>query len=96
MRKNNTQEIKGVIREYIEALGHQRKLKEVNIISSWEEVMGKMIARHTTKIYIRKKVLYVYLDSPVLRNELLMRREQMQAHLNDYAGSEVVEKIILK
>ncbi len=96
MRKSNTQPIKGVIREYIEALGHQRKLKEVNIISSWEKLMGKMVANHTKNIFIKNKVLFVYLDSAVMRNELLMMREQIRTQLNNHAGSEVVEKIMFK
>jgi predicted nucleic acid-binding Zn ribbon protein len=96
MRKRTTQPIKGVIQEYIEALGHQRKLKEVNIISSWEKLMGKMIARHTKNIYIKNKVLIVYLDSAVMRNELLMMREQIRTQINSHAGSEIVEKIIFR
>ena len=96
MRKSNTQPIKSVIREYIEALGHNRKFKEVNIVSSWEKLMGKVIANHTKNIYIRNKVLFVSLDSAVMRNELLMMREDIMKHLNDHAGSIVVEKIIFR
>jgi predicted nucleic acid-binding Zn ribbon protein len=96
MRKSKSQPIKGVIREYIEALGHQRKLREVNIVASWEKLMGKPIANRTKNIYIKNKVLYVYLDSAVMRNELLMMREEIRKHLNNHAGEEIVEKVILR
>lgn len=96
MRKNNTQPIKSVIREYIDALGHRRKLREVNIISSWEKIMGKAIAKHTKSVYINRKVLFVKLDSPVLRNELLMRKESIIDHLNHHAGEKIIEKVILQ
>ena len=90
------QPLKGIIREYIEALGHNRKFKEINVISNWEKIMGKMVARHTKNIYIKNKILYVYLDSSVMRSELVMMREQIRTQLNTQAGAEVVEKIMFK
>jgi predicted nucleic acid-binding Zn ribbon protein len=96
MRKNNTQPLKEVLREYIEALGHTRKLKEVSIISRWENLMGKTISRHTQKIYISKKTLFVYLDSSIIRNELMMRKESIIRHLNESAGERIIENLILR
>jgi predicted nucleic acid-binding Zn ribbon protein len=96
MRKSNTQPLKSVIREYIEALGHKRKLKEVSIVSSWEKLMGKMISNHTKQIYIKNKVLYVHLDSSVLRNELMMQKEKVIDHINDYAGDKIVERVVFR
>jgi predicted nucleic acid-binding Zn ribbon protein len=96
MRKNNTQPIKSVIKEYIDALGHRQKLREVNIVSSWEKIMGKAISNHTKSVFIKRKVLFVKLDSPVLRNELLMRKESIINHLNNYAGEVIIEKVILQ
>lgn len=96
MRKNETQEIKSVIREYIEALGHHKKLKEVNITSSWEKLMGKMIANRTKSVFIKNKVLFVKLDSSVLRSELLMQRDSIIRHINDHAGEVIIEKVVLQ
>ncbi len=96
MRKSNTQPLKGVIQEYIEALGHQRKIKEVNLISSWEQIVGKLVARHTNQIYIKNGVLFVYIDSSVIRNELIMIREQIMHRMNEHAGSEIITKVMLR
>jgi len=96
MRKSNIQPLKEVLQEYIRALGHSRKLKEVNIISQWEKLMGKTIASHTTSIFIRKKILYVQLNSSIIRNELFMRREKITEHLNDAVGENIIEKIVFQ
>ena len=96
MRKSNTQPLKGIIREYIEALGHQHKMKEVNLVSNWEKIVGKLVAKHTKKIYIKNKILFVNLDSAVIRNELMMMREQLRTRLNEHAGSEIIDKVMLK
>lgn len=96
MRKSNTQPLKGIIREYIEALGHQRKMKEVNLISNWENIVGKLVANHTRSIYIKNKILFVHLDSAVIRNELMMMREQIRTRLNEHAGADIIDKVMLK
>ncbi|MBA7524526.1 hypothetical protein ES705_16666 [subsurface metagenome] len=84
-----------VLREYIDSLSMGRKLKESRLEKQWEEVLGKNAASLTRKLYIKKGVLYVYLNSSVLRNELLMMRETIIARINEKAGEELVTKIIL-
>jgi predicted nucleic acid-binding Zn ribbon protein len=96
MRKSNTQPIKSVIREYIEAIGHRRKLKEVSIISDWKKLMGPVISKHTKNIYIKNKTLFVYLDSSVIRNELMMHREKIIHMLNEHTNEVTVEKVMFR
>jgi len=96
MRRKNTQGIGEVLSEYIEAMGMRRRLKESRIEKIWEEILGEKSASLTRKIYIRKGVLFVYLDSSVLRNELMMIREKLIASINETSGEVIVSKIILK
>jgi predicted nucleic acid-binding Zn ribbon protein len=96
MRRSNTQSISEVLREYIEALGMSRKLKESRLQQQWKEIVGKNAASLTKKIYLKDGVLYAYLNSSVLRNELLMMRDTLIKRINDDAGEEIVKKIILK
>ncbi len=95
MKRSNTKMIGEVLREYIDSLSMGRKLKESRLEKQWEEVLGKNAASLTRKLYIKKGVLYVYLNSSVLRNELLMMRETIIARINEKAGEELVTKIIL-
>ncbi|MGD2034840.1 MAG: DUF721 domain-containing protein [Bacteroidales bacterium] len=96
MKRTNTQTIGEVLREYIDSMSMGRKLKESRLEKQWEEILGKNAASLTKKIYLRKGVLYVYLSSSVLRNELLMMRETIIRRINEKAGETLVEKIILK
>ena len=73
-----------------------RKLKESRIENQWEDLLGKNAASLTRKLVIRNKVLYVYLNSPALRNELLMMREKLIQRINEEAGEELIHKIVLK
>lgn len=95
MKRTNTKMIGEVLREYIDSMSMGRKLKESRLDKYWEEILGKNAASHTKKLYIRKGVLYVYLNSSVLRNELLMMRETIIRRINEKAGEELVNKIVL-
>lgn len=96
MRKKNTQKLDEVIQEYLKALKIDDKLKEVRLIRSWDELVGKTIARSTKEIYIKDRKLFVRLNSSVIRNELFMIRDGLKNALNDHAGEPVIDEIILK
>jgi hypothetical protein len=51
---------------------------------------------YTRNIYLSKGILYVEVSSPVVKNELLMMREDIRKRLNDGAGEEMVTKIVFK
>jgi len=84
------------MKDYIKEMHLEGKLNEVSVINSWEETVGKAIASRTTKIYIKDQVLYVFLNSSVVRNELLMLRQALREKLNERAGAEVVKDIVLR
>ncbi len=96
MRKKNTQKLDEVIKEYLKALKIDDKLKEVELIRSWDEIVGKTIARSTDQIYIRDRKLFIRLKSSVIRNELFMLREGLTKALNDKVGHSVIDEIILR
>lgn len=96
MRRSKTISLAEAVRDYIKEMNLGDKLSEVSVINSWEETVGKAISSRTTKIYIKDHVLYVYLNSSVVRNELLMLREVLREKLNQKAGSEVIKEIVLR
>jgi predicted nucleic acid-binding Zn ribbon protein len=96
MRRSRTISLAEALKDYIREMNLEGKLLEVNLISSWEETVGKAISSRTTRIYIKDKILFVYLNSSVVRNELLMLREALRQKMNEKAGSEVIKDIVLK
>jgi len=96
MRRSKTIPLSEAIKDYISEMNLGGKLSEVGIINSWEEIVGKAISSRTNRIYIKDHILYVHLNSSVVRNELLMLRDVLKEKLNEKAGSEVVKEIILR
>lgn len=96
MRRSKTISIAEAVSDYIKEMNLGGKLNEIGVINSWEGIVGKAISSRTTKIYIKDNVLYVHLNSSVVRNELLMLREVLKEKLNEKAGNEIVKDIVLR
>jgi predicted nucleic acid-binding Zn ribbon protein len=96
MRRSKTISLAEAMKDYIKEMNLEGKLNEVGIINSWEETVGKAIASRTSKLYIKDQVLYVSLNSSVVRNELLMLRQALKEKLNEKAGVEVIRDIVLR
>jgi predicted nucleic acid-binding Zn ribbon protein len=96
MRRSKTISLAEAIQDYIREMKLEGKLNEINLINSWEEIVGKAIASRTSKLYIRDYILYVHLTSSVVRNELLMLRQALKEKLNEKVGAEVIKDIVLK
>jgi predicted nucleic acid-binding Zn ribbon protein len=96
LSKHNEHSLKEVIEQLLKAYKLDDKLAERKLISSWESVMGVMIAKHTKDLYIKHKQLFVTLDSAALRNELSLARTKIVKMLNEEVGSEVINDVILR
>ncbi len=96
MRKSNTEKLSDILRTYKKENRLDKKLAEVDIISSWEEVMGKTVASYTDDLRIQYGTLFVKTSSPMLRNELMMMKEEIRKRLNEKAGTELIRQIVFR
>jgi predicted nucleic acid-binding Zn ribbon protein len=96
MRRSKTISLAEAIQDYIKEMNLGPKLKEISILNSWEDMVGKAISSRTNKVCIKDRVLIVHLNSSVVRNELMMIREALREKLNNQAGEEIIKEIILK
>ncbi len=96
MERSNTHNIGEAIRAYLKESRLEKPLKEHQLISSWESLLGKSIARATREIYIRNGKLYVTLTSSVIRNELYMLQDEIVRKLNESAGEELISGMVLQ
>lgn len=97
MRRKNTESIGEVLRQYFEENPFiRRKIAESRVITGWKVLLGKSATNYTTSIYLRNGILYVQLSSAVLRSELIMAKEVLKKKLNEYAGMQVIDDIVLR
>ena len=69
------------------------KLKEKKLIHSWGRIMGKTVAARTGKVYIKDNVLFVYLTSAPLRNELTLSKDKVMELLEKESGKGIIDDI---
>jgi len=96
MERSNTKSLAEAIREYLKESRLEKPLKERQLVQSWETLLGKSVARSTSKIYLREGKLFVHLNSSVVKNELFMLQDEILRRLNEAAGEELVKEIILR
>lgn len=95
-RDSNEESLKSAIDRLLKVYRLDRKMSEVNIVNSWEKLMGKTIASRTEEIFILNKVLHVRLDSSVLREELSYAKSKIIELINAEAGQPIIEDVVLK
>ena len=96
MRRTNDHSLKEVINDLLKEYQLSDKLKELKIIESWPKIVGKIIAKHSTGIYLRNKKLYITLDNAAIREELLFAKTKLLKSINKTVGENYVEEIIFK
>ena len=96
MRKSNTQTIASIIKDFLKEAQIEGKLKEVQVVNSWEELVGKAIAHRTNRIYIKNGKLYLHMNSSIVKNELMMHREGIIERINTNAGEEIIKEIVIR
>ena len=92
--KNNN--LSEAIQSFIDANRLQKGLDKISIEDAWHKVMGNAISKYTTKISLDREVLYVQLNSSVLREELSYGRTKIIAMINEEMGKEIITKLILR
>ncbi|MDR1407091.1 MAG: DUF721 domain-containing protein [Tannerella sp.] len=74
----------------------RQKLMEARIVRAWGEVVGQATLHATRNLYVKNDVLYVSVNSSVLRNELWLNRERLTKSLNEYAGMHVIRELVIR
>jgi predicted nucleic acid-binding Zn ribbon protein len=94
MKSSNEYTLKQAIEALIDQYKIQEKLSETVVLNDWEKIVGKMIARHTKNIYIKKRILFVELDNAALRNELSYAKTKLVVAINKSLNSEAIDEIV--
>lgn len=91
----NSLHIGQAIQKLLKSYHIKSKFDEANFIASWERLVGKVVAKHTRKLQIRNKVLFVELDSPALKNDLLLHKTRILEIFRKEFGGDVLTDIIV-
>lgn len=96
MKKRNIQSISQVLDDYVKSLNLENGLHETRLLNAFPEIVGPGISAHIRNLTVRNGILYISLDSSVIRNELLMMRQSLINLLNKKAGKDILTDIVFR
>lgn len=94
IRHSDVQPVKESIQALLRAYRIQGKVNQVQVIASWEKIMGKAIALKTKELYFKDNKLFVLLTSAPLKHQLVMSKTRVIELINMEVGAGVVEEVI--
>ena len=92
-RTANQSTLGEVIDKLMKAYRLDGKLKEMDVIEAWGEMMGLAVANRTKNIHIRNKTLFLTMDSAVMRDELSYGKQVIIQRINEKAGFEMITNV---
>ena len=70
--------------------------KRPYIADTWREIVGDRAADVTTELRLEKHILYVRIQSSVLRSELFYQREALKEEIHRRSGVRLVNAVIIR
>lgn len=95
-RLNDDYSISDVMKEFIKSNKLEKGLDEVQVKELWLSLMGTTIANYTTQVDFYRNILYVTLNSAVLKQELLLGKHKIIELFNKELGKELVKDLIFR
>ncbi|MBC9813258.1 DUF721 domain-containing protein [Crocinitomicaceae bacterium CZZ-1] len=85
--------LKDLIDKFLKAYRLDGKMKEMDVLNGWKDMMGIAVANRTEKLYIRNRILHIKMSSSVMRDELAHGKQIILLRVNEYAGSKIIDDV---
>ena len=72
------------------------KYEETKTLEDWENLVGQTIAADTSPSKIEKGKLFIKVDSPSWRNQLLFQKDYIKKQINQKMDKNLIKEIILR
>jgi len=92
---SNEQSMGEALSRWLDRYRLRRGTDETRVLQAWDELMGPSIVRQTTKKKVQNQILYVQLESAVVRKELLMVKSKIVSSINEHLGREAIKDVHL-
>ena len=96
MERKKEQKIGSLLDDFVRANNLQQGLAEYRIAKAWNTLLGKSVAMATRSVYVKDRKLFVKIHSSVIRNELTMIKADIIRRLNEIAGADVIDDVIIR
>jgi predicted nucleic acid-binding Zn ribbon protein len=96
MERKEVRKIDALLQQFVKSNRLEKGLAEYRLMKSWKDLLGITVAKKTKSLRIQNRKLYVTLHSSVVRNELSMIKASLIPRLNEAAGMDVIDDVVLR
>ena len=93
LRDSDEKPLGQIVGKIMKAYGLEKRMKEMDILKGWSEMRGVAVANRTTNLRINDRILYISIDSAVMREELLNGKQIILHRVNDFAGERIIDDV---
>ena len=92
-RSSKEKHLGDVIDKLLKAYDLEDKMKELDLLEAWPDLMGKAVAHRTKSIEIKNQKLLLKIDSSVMREQLHIGKQVIILRVNEFMGKEVIRDV---
>ena len=96
MKRSKTVRIGEVLEEFFKRPYVARKVAEGKLPEFWREIVGEHVAMLTNEVRLERGILHVSVSSSVVRNDLFYKRDQLMQLINERAGMQLVNAVVIR
>lgn len=96
MRKSNLIKLGDAISQLFKEEKLDEKYSIFAIRNDWEKIVGITFSKHTTQINYLNGVLFVSVDSPIIRSEMAFAKNAIIEKVNKFVANRLVKDLVLK
>jgi hypothetical protein len=83
LRDSDEKPLGDIVGKIMKAYGLEKRMKEMDILKGWPEMMGIAVANRTTNLRINNRILYISMDG----KQIILQR------VNDFAGQKIIDDV---
>lgn len=96
MRRTKTLLMGDLLDEFFKRPYVAAKVAEGKLPDTWRTIVGDRAADLTTELRLDRHVLYVRIQSSVMRSELFYQRDALRDAINRHSGLRLVNTVIIR
>lgn len=86
--------LKMVLTSLFNQYSNENGVSATRVQAVYRQTMGAYISNHTTKIYVKNNVLFLYIDVASLRHELSLGKIKLINILNEALGEQQIKEVV--
>jgi hypothetical protein len=87
--------ISDLIDKYFEAAHLKPRIYEARIRENWKEIVGEVVNKYTTEVYLNNQTLYLRLNSDVVKHELNYKKSLIIGNINTFINDPYIKEVVL-